>query len=97
MLREELTNGRLSQKRAGNVQRQRLTAVAPPDTGVGNLSLQGRVHLGAVLTVFGLPGALFVLAAISHARRSGLRSHRTPIVGSVAGIAACILIGAMIG
>ncbi|GAB3633835.1 hypothetical protein GCM10027421_31880 [Microbacterium shaanxiense] len=74
-----------------------LGVVELPDTGVGNLSVQGWVHLGAVLTVFGLPGALFVLAAISHAHRSGLRSSWTPVMGSVAGIAALILIGVMIG
>lgn len=72
-------------------------AIAIPDTGVGNLSMQGWVHLGAVLAVFGLPGALFVLAAISHAHRSGLRPLGTPVVGSVAGVAALVLIGVMIG
>lgn len=72
-------------------------AIALPDRGVGDLSLQGWLHLGAALTIFGIPGVLFILAAISHAHRSGIRGPWVPAGGVIGGVVALLLIGAAIG
>lgn len=64
--------------------------------GVRNLSATGWFNFAAVVVVFGLPGAMFLVQARQHARIHRL-ALRYQGVGATAGLIALLAIGLLIG
>ncbi|MFI6300114.1 hypothetical protein ACIBEJ_51575 [Nonomuraea sp. NPDC050790] len=64
--------------------------------GISNMSATGWFNFAAAWVVFGIPALLFGLAAVSYQRRSATPS-RYAWLGIVAGSAALMLIGLLIG
>ncbi|UFU08195.1 hypothetical protein [Ruania halotolerans] len=58
---------------------------------------QGWFTLAAAWVVFGIPGVLFAVAAISHANRCAMRAKWPPIVVSPVGVAALAGLGVVVG
>jgi len=66
------------------------------EKGLGNMTLTGWFNLGAVWLIFGIPGFLFIAAAISFKARERV-SDRWAWIGGIFGVAALLLIGLLIG
>jgi hypothetical protein len=65
--------------------------------GVGDMSATGWFNLSMVWLIFGVPGALFVLAARSHHNRVGGRTGPWPVIGLLGGGLMLMAIGFLIG
>ncbi|MCO1659039.1 hypothetical protein [Pseudonocardia humida] len=67
-----------------------------PATGIGDLGATGWFNLSAAWVIFGLPGALFVAAAVSYRNRRSV-SGPWPVVGMLTGTALLFALGWLIG
>ncbi len=67
-----------------------------PATGIGDLGATGWFNLSMAWLIFGVPGALFVAAAVSYRNRWSV-SGAWPVVGVLTGTAALFVIGWLIG
>lgn len=75
-----------------------LTGIADlPSRGVGDMSGTGWFNLSMAWLIFGVPGALFVLAARSHRSRVGGPIGPWPFIGLGGGVVLLLGIGAVIG
>lgn len=64
--------------------------------GLGNMTLTGWFNLGMVWLIFGLPGFLFIAAAVSYKARKKV-ANTWAWLGGILGISALLLIGLLIG
>ena len=64
--------------------------------GLGNMTLTGWFNLGAVWLIFGIPGFLFIAAAISYKARNSV-SNAWAWIGGGLGVGALLIIGLLIG
>jgi hypothetical protein len=71
-------------------------AMDPIHKGISNMTAEGWFNFAGVWLLWGVPGALFALAALSYQRRSGA-SLRWALVGCAAGVAFLFLLGLVIG
>ncbi|WP_433615928.1 hypothetical protein ACQP2P_13165 [Dactylosporangium sp. CA-139114] len=74
-----------------------LTGVmAPVHKGISNMSPEGWFNFGAMWVVFGIPGILFLLAALSYRSRTAVRS-RWVLLGILGGVVLLGGLGVLIG
>ena len=68
-----------------------------PSRGVGDMSSIGWFNVSMAWLIFGVPGALFVLAARSHRNRGERPVGPWPVIGLVSGVLLLLAIGIAIG
>ncbi len=71
-------------------------AMHPIDKGISNMSPQGGFNFGATWAIWGVPGVLFLFAALSYRARDAVRAHWI-LLGVVGGSALLGGLGALIG
>ncbi|MCP2322265.1 hypothetical protein HDA40_000772 [Hamadaea flava] len=71
-------------------------AMHPIDKGISNMSPEGWFNFGATWGIWGVPGVLFLLAALSYRARNAVRA-RWILLGVVGGTALLGVLGALIG
>lgn len=71
--------------------------VEPPARGIGAMTVTGWLNLGAAWLIFGVPGALFLVAAASYRNRRGYHGVLWPVLGLVGGVASIGVLGLAIG
>ncbi|NJC86731.1 hypothetical protein [Planosporangium mesophilum] len=71
-------------------------AMHPLDKGISNMSPEGWFNFGAMWTIWGVPGVLFLLAALSYRARTPVRA-RWILLGVIGGIALLGGLGILIG
>ena len=70
--------------------------VDPLDKGISNMSVEGWFNFGATWLVWGVPGVLFTLTALTHGRRVGARAGWVAL-GVLGGIGLLTGLGLLIG
>ena len=70
--------------------------VDPIDKGISNMSAEGWFNFASVWVIWGIPGILFALAAVSYRRRVTVRD-RWVVLGVLGGAAFLFALGALIG
>ena len=73
-----------------------LHVMDPIDKGISNMTAEGWFNFAAAWTIWGIPGVLFALAALSYRRRVTVRT-RFVLLGLVGGVAFLFGLGALIG
>lgn len=74
-----------------------LTGVMHPiDKGISNMSAEGWFNFAATWTIWGIPGVLFLLAALSYRARTAVRA-RWILLGLVGGTVLLGGLGVLIG
>lgn len=68
----------------------------PIDKGISNMSAEGWFNFAAAWTIWGVPGVLFALAALSLGRRVTVRT-RFVLLGVLGGVAFLFGLGLLIG
>jgi hypothetical protein len=68
----------------------------PIDKGISNMTAEGWFNFAATWTIWGIPGVLFVLAALSYRARSTVRAPWI-VLGMLGGIAFLAGLGTLIG
>lgn len=68
----------------------------PLDKGISNMSAEGWFNFGATWAIWGIPGVLFLMAALSYGARTRL-SPRWILVGLLGGTALLVTLGIVIG
>ncbi len=71
-------------------------AMAPIDKGISNMSPEGWFNFGAAWAVWGVPGVLFLLAALSYGTRAAARG-RWVLLGILGGAVLLVGLGVLIG
>lgn len=71
-------------------------ALHPIDKGISNMSPEGWFNFAATWAIWGVPGVLFLLAALSYRARTAVRA-RWILLGLVGGTALLAGLGALIG